>query len=104
MVYLPKFGRQWLNMRRKWNKHSTENELNYLKRIGNFHKDLGCEKDYSDYIRRLWLLEGYRNGMKDRKDWGDIEVDVIRDYVETSIDFLKKKFKEEGWDPVEFAA
>ena len=85
-------------------KHSTENELSFLRRLGNFHWELGCEKDYMDYVRKLWLLEGYQKGMKDRKDWGDIEVDVIKNYIKTSIEFLRKKFKEEGWNPVEFAS
>ena len=46
--------------------HSTENELDFLDRIGRH-----CER--RSEVRRLNALDGYITAAKQRTDWGDID-------------------------------
>ena len=59
--------------------YNTQDELDFLKDIGNF-RVVGKKK----YTRRQ-LLEFYRETMEKRVDWGKIEKDAISEYLEKEL-------------------
>lgn len=54
--------------------HSTENELDFLDRIGRH-----CE--YRSEVRRMNALEGYIAAAKKRTDWGSVDKDRVIAYA-----------------------
>jgi hypothetical protein len=67
-------------MRRNSWEHTTRDEINYLKKIGSFRTgsvDLKRGKGIS-----LFLLNLYRRSALQRKEWGDINKEIIFAFID----------------------
>jgi hypothetical protein len=61
---------------------ATLKEKNFIDRMGTFYKGSAVQREPDPKKRYHKLLIGYREGMKHRVNWGDIDPIAIKQYVE----------------------
>ncbi len=60
----------------------TMKEKDFIDKMGSFYKGDAVQHEPDPKIRYHKLLIGYREGIKRRVNWGDIDPIAIRQYVE----------------------
>ena len=69
--------------------HTTADELNFLKKIGSFNNG----NNRNGNLRRLILLNNYRNSAIERERWDRVKKDVVLAFVDDRIKELKRIVK-----------
>jgi len=68
--------------------HTTADELNFLRKIGSFHNG---NRNGNGNLKRLILLNNYRNSAIERENWDRVKKDVVLAFVDDRIKELKRE-------------